>query len=144
MLWIYSQISSGVIYTSKWSPKSPRVRFNFLAQILHLETKIPCKLGWLEIFVLEHQPDQLWNKIPNALVNAHIIQILKRHILRLDRLCMTDQQALSLSNHQGSLLIHSDEETVEKVLLIIIIRNWLGLRRPSNLQDPCHGLTMLF
>lgn len=71
--------------------------------------------------------------MPNALGNAHIIQIVGRHILRLARLCVTDQQALSLSNHQGSLLIHSDEETVGKVLLIIITRNWLGLRRPYNL-----------
>lgn len=74
--------------------------------------------------------------MPNALVNAHIIQILGRHRLRVARLSMTDQQALSLSNHQGSLLIHSDEETAEKVLLIIITRNCLGLRRPSNLKTP--------
>lgn len=53
--------------------------FKFPPQILHLETKISYKLGWLEIFVLEHQLDQLWNKMPNALVNAHITQILSRH-----------------------------------------------------------------
>lgn len=64
--------------------------------------------------------------MPNALVNAHIIQILRRQILRLARLCMTDQQALSLSNHQGSLLIHSSEETVGKVLLIVINKKLAG------------------
>lgn len=144
VLWIYSQISSGVIYTSKWPSRSPRVKFKFPAQILHLKTKISWILGWLEIFVLEHQPDQLWNKMPSALVNAHIIEILRRQTHRLVRLHMTDQQALSLSNHQGSLLIHSDEETVGKVLLIKRTRNWLGLRRHSNLWDPSQGLMMLF
>ena len=135
MLWIYGQISSGGIYMSKWWPECPRVRFKCPVKILHLKTKIPCKLDWLEeIFVLKHQSDQLWHKMPNALANAHIIQDLRRQIhgLNKGRLCMTDQQALSFSNHQGSLLIQSDEETVGKVLLIIKTRNWLHLRRPSN------------
>lgn len=135
MLWIYGQISSEGIYMSKWRPEHPRVRFKCPAKILHLKTKIPCKLDWLEeTFVLKHQSDQLQSKMPNALANAHIIQDLRRHIYGLNkgRLCMTDQQALSLSNHQGSLLIHSAEKTVGKVLFIIITRNWLRLRKPSN------------
>lgn len=88
--------------------------------------KVPCKLDWLEeIFVLKYQSDQLQNKMPNALANAHIIQDVMRQIHRLNkgRLCMTDQEALSLSNHQGSLLIRSAEETVGKILLIVITRN---------------------
>ena len=89
------------------------------AKIFHLKTTLPCKLDWLEeTFVLKHPSDQLWNKKHNALANAHIIQDLKRqtHGVHNRRLCMTDQQALSLSNHQGSLLIHSAEEQVGKVL----------------------------
>lgn len=135
MLQIYGQISSGGIYVSQWWPKHPRVRFKCPAKILHLKAKIPCKLDWLEeIFVLKQQFDQLWNKMLNALAKAHIIQDLRRQIYGLNkgRLCTTDQQALSPSNHQGSLLIHSDEETVGKVLLITRTRNLLQLRRPSN------------
>lgn len=41
----------------------------------------------------------------NVLANARIIQDLRREIYGLNRrLYMTDQQTLSLSNHQGSLL----------------------------------------
>lgn len=58
--------------------------------------------------------------MPNALANAHNIQDLRRQVYRLNKgwLCMADQQALSLSNHQGSLLIHSAEERVGKVFLL--------------------------
>lgn len=105
LLWIYGKISSGGICLPKWWP-NPRVRFKCSAKIFHLKTKVPCKLDWLEeIFVWKHQSDQLWNKMLNVLANARIIQDLRREIYGLNRrLYMTDQQTLSLSNHQGSLL----------------------------------------
>jgi len=51
---------------------------------------------------------------------------------------VADQQALSHSNHQGSVLIHSAEETAGRVVLIITW-NRLHLRRSSISYHICQG-----
>lgn len=79
MLWVYSQSSSWVICTQNDHPKVQE--WDFSPQILHVETQIPCRLGWLEIFVLEHQLGQWCNEMPSALVNAHSIQSVRSRAL---------------------------------------------------------------